>query len=130
MKETTEADARASLHKHLDTFGLDGANKLLSALEEGRIDGHWYWEVNEQCGCVFGTMLIDRYDRTVEGSDLQIEAFVAENFRKPADPYVNFEPIEDYAMLIESGDTIETNNYARNMWDWVTEWVEDQRVDG
>lgn len=50
-----ETETRAQLRALLDQFG--GETALKTALQDGEIDGRFFWSEKHQYGCVLGTVL-------------------------------------------------------------------------
>lgn len=50
--------AKQELFDVLKQVPLDHAKILLSKVQNGEITGMWYWDEDNDCGCIFGTLAV------------------------------------------------------------------------
>lgn len=81
--------AREQLHRVLEDCTPDVIAALRSALTEGLVDGRKYWSIDNQCGCVLGTIVHARGSVFVSGDAMEYrtpEVYALEGWASPIRP--------------------------------------------
>lgn len=132
---------KRQLFKHLAAAGTKAAEFFLERLADGKIAGQHYWNgmnAEEACGCVLGTLRFAqtesyseamRADQTYDwDTEFRVDVNV-ETFDEDEDDWdPSYSVVEALAFNIVKGETPDTNENARLLYDWTAEWLNNQKT--
>lgn len=125
---------KQQLWRHLEEAGLPAAEGFLTRLNEGGVDGRWYWNDAEEnpygkeCGCVLGTLAYYQRGAGDAGGETDTDDWDSSQFIVETYELGTVTVVEVLAYNIKAGETPENNQNARLLRDWTQEWIENQRI--